>query len=90
MDERAIKRLLIMLVASIIAIWLIKVMLTKSYTNLNNAAAAKKQAESAKLSTPQQPPAASATEIIDTPAASSVGEVTAVEISASSSLSETR
>ena len=90
MDERAIKRLLKILVASIIAIWLIKVMLTKTYTNLNNAAAAKKQVEPARLSAPQPPPAAPAAAIIDTPATSSVGEATMVELPASSSVSETR
>lgn len=90
MDERAIKRLLKILAASIIAVLLIKVMLTKTYTNLNNAATVKKQAESAKLSAPQQPPAPPAAAITDAPATSSVGEATAVEVSASSSVGEAR
>lgn len=43
MDERALKRLLLILVVSIIVIMLAKLMLTKTLTNLNRAAVEKKQ-----------------------------------------------
>jgi len=43
MDERALKRLLLILVVSIIVIVLAKFMLTKTLTNLNKAAVEKKQ-----------------------------------------------
>jgi len=85
MDERTVKRLLIITVASIIAIVLIKVALTKTYTKLNNAATVKKQAESAQQQT-AQPPA----EIIDAPATSSVEEAPTAELPAASSVSETQ
>jgi|ERR1022692_1289726 hypothetical protein len=90
MDERFIKRLLVILAVSIIAIVLIKVALTKTYTNLNNAAAIKKQAASAQPSDPQQTPTPPATAITDIPATSSAGETTTAELPASSSVSEVR
>jgi|GEM_PF-3806927 hypothetical protein len=89
MDESRIKRLLIILAISIIAILLIKVALTKTYSQLNNASVAKKQAaEAAKASTQEQIPAAS--EIAETPAALSVGEVTTQNSPPASAVSETR
>jgi flagellar basal body-associated protein FliL len=91
MDERTIKRLLIILVASIIAIMLLKLGLTKTYTTLNKAAAEKKQTAAPKSSAPQQAPAAPATaEIIETPATSSVFEATASDLPGASSVDETR
>lgn len=91
MDERAIKRLLIILVASIIAIVLLKLGLTKTYTTLNRAAAEKKQAAAATSSAMQPAPVPPATaEIIETPATSSPGETTTADLPASSSVSETR
>ena len=88
MEERVIKRLLIILAVSIIAIIVIKVMLTKTYSNLNDAVVAKKQAaEAAKAATQEQ---TSATEVIDTHVASGVGETITAEMPASSVEGETR
>ena len=90
MDESKLKRLLIILAVSIIAIMVIKKALTKAYTNLNNAAAIKRQAASAQPSAPQPalaPPAAATTE---SPASSSVVETTTAESPASSGVNETR
>ena len=88
MEERVIKRLLVILAVSIIAIVVIKVMLTKTYSNLNDAVLAKKQAaEAAKASTQEQTPSA---EVIDTHAASGVGETMAAELPVSSVASDTR
>ena len=44
MDERKIKRLLVMLVMAIIVIMFFKYLLTRAVTNLGNAAMAKKHA----------------------------------------------
>jgi hypothetical protein len=88
MEERVIKRLLIILAVSIIAILLIKVALTNTYSNLNDAAIAKKQAaEAAKVSTQEPAPAS---EVIDTQPTSGVGETVTVEIPAASGVSEAR
>lgn len=80
MDERTIKRLLIILASSIFAIVLIKVALIKTYTSLNKAAAVKKQTASVNSTSTQKattPPAV--LEKIETPAASGVGDtITAV------------
>lgn len=90
MDERAIKRLLVIIVASIIAIMVFKASLTKTIINLNKAAAEKKQAASAKLSaTPQAPTPLIETPIIETPAVSAVTEVSTLDLRASSSVNET-
>ncbi len=64
MDERAIKRLLLILVASIIVIVTAKVMLTKTFTHLNKAAAEKKQ-----VATRQQTQTI-ATTLVETPVTS--------------------
>ena len=88
MEERVIKRLLIILAVSIIAILLIKVALTKTYSNLNDAVTAKKQAaEAAKISTQEPVPAS---EVIDTQPTSGVGETVKVEIPPASGVSEAR
>lgn len=70
MDERTIKRLLIMVAASIIAIMLLKMGLTKTYITLNKAAA-KKLAAAAKPSE-TQPTSPAASETVETPAALAV------------------
>lgn len=44
MDERAIKRLLVIVALSILAIFIFRSMMLKTVTNLNHVAAAKKQA----------------------------------------------
>jgi len=82
MDERTIKRLLFILLASIIAIILFKVVLIKTITGLNNAAVEKKQAMAAKPTTPQQAPTATASP--ETPTISAVDAVTSVDSPASS------
>ncbi|HEU0189562.1 MAG TPA: hypothetical protein VFQ97_06140 [Gallionella sp.] len=87
MDERTIKRLLIILAASIFAIVLIKVALIKTYTTLNKAADVKKQTAAVNSASTQRaatPPAV--LEKTETPAASGVRDTT---ISASSSVAET-
>ncbi len=91
MDERAIKRLLIIFAASLIAIWVFKSMMSKTIINLNKAAAEKKQA------VPQPPagqeaatPPSDAVAIVETPAASTVGEVTTLESPVASGVSETK
>ena len=89
MDERAIKRLLKIMVVSIIAIVLLKAWLTKTYTTLNQAAAEKKPAAAINPSAPQQEPTPPvAAEAIESPATSSDGETAAVDLSASSGVSE--
>ena len=91
MDERAIKRLLIILAASLIAIWIFKTMLSKTIVNLNKAAVEKKQATKLPATQEATPPFFDATAIVpETPAASAVGAVTMMEPSAASSVSETR
>lgn len=87
MDERAIKRLLVMLAVSIIAILVLKTMLLKTATRVSNVAAERKHAASpnppAELPTPAPPPVPAIPETpadplavttMDSPAASSVGE----------------
>lgn len=73
MDKRAIKRLAVIVAASLVAIALLKVGLLKTYSALNKAAAEKKQAATAR---PVVPPQAQSTpafsEVNETPAASSV------------------
>jgi hypothetical protein len=88
MEERLIKRLLIIFAVSIIAIIIIKVMLTHTYANLNDAALAKKQAvEAAKASTQEQMPSP---EVIDIHTASGVAEIITTEVTAASAASDAR
>ena len=88
MDERVIKRLLIILSISIVAIMLIKVALTKTYSHLNDVALAKKQAtEAAKTATQEQ---TTPTEATDIHAISGVGETVSAEMPATSGVNETR
>ena len=88
MEERVIKRLLIILAVGIIAIIIFKVMLTKTYSNLNDAVIAKKQAaEAAKTSAQEQMPVA---EVMGTPIASGVGETLFSEMNAVSAASDAR
>lgn len=91
MDERAIKRLLIIVVASIIAIMLLKMVLTKTYTALNKATAEKKQTVAAKPADPQPEPISPVTTgVIEAPLASAVGEIPSLNTYASSAVSEAR
>ncbi|MBI5625753.1 MAG: hypothetical protein HY935_00890 [Nitrosomonadales bacterium] len=90
MDERTIKRLLIILAASILAVVLIKVALIKTYTTLNKAAAEKKQpAPVNSTATQQETTSPAVLEKIGTPVASGVGDTTEVVSPASSSVGET-
>lgn len=91
MEERTIKRLLILVAACIIAIMFFKMVLTRSYTALNKAAAEKKQAATVRPAEPQPAPTPiSAVEVIDTPAAASVSEAAAANLPAASGVSETQ
>lgn len=88
MEERTLKRLLIILAISIIVILLIKVALTKTYSQLNDASVAKKQAAAAKPTTQELVPLAN--EPNDPAAASSIGQDTSQESPANSGVNETR
>ncbi len=92
MDERAIKRLLIIVAASLIAIFIFKAMMSKTIVNLNRAAAEKKQGAVPSPAATQQAetPASEAENVPGTPAASAIGETTMMEPSVASSVSETR
>ncbi|MBI5439414.1 MAG: hypothetical protein HY936_10825 [Nitrosomonadales bacterium] len=92
MNERAIKRLLFIILASIVAIFLFKAVLTKTVVGLNKATADKKQATVAKSPAPQQAPAppADAGAIIEAPATSSVDAVTTLDLPVSSIENEKR
>lgn len=81
MDKHALKRLAITLIVAIAIILLAKFMLTKTYVNLNKAAATKKQANIV------QPPVI--IQSLDSPAVSSVKPTDVIDISASSSVVNT-
>jgi hypothetical protein len=88
MDERAIKRLLVILAVSIIAIFLFKAMMTNTFVNLNKAAAEKQQAAAIPPAAQQEEiPVSDAAVVIEAPAASSVGEAPIQEPSAQSGVS---
>lgn len=91
MDERTLKRLLIIVAASIILIWAFKSMMLKTAVSLNKVAAEKKQAAAA-TPAPQQDstPISDVPNAIETPAASAPGEVTKLELPAASSVGEGR
>ncbi len=91
MDERTIKRLLVILAASILAIILIKVALIKTYTTLNKAVAEKKQTPSVNLTAPQLAPTPhAAIDNIGSSVTSGVGEATTEDSHASASVSKTQ
>ncbi len=88
MDERAIKRLLVILAISIIAIFLFKAMMTNSIVNLNKAAVEKKQAAVRPPAAQQEePPVSGAAIVVETSAGSSVGEVSSPEPATASGVS---
>ena len=91
MDERTLKRLLIIVAASIMIIWAFKSMMLKTAVSLNKVAAEKKQAAAA-TPVPQQDatPEADATNVVETPAASARGEVATLELPAASGVGEGR
>lgn len=86
MNERAIKRLLFIVAASIVVIFLFKVVLTKTIAGLNKVAADKKQAAVVKTPASQQGPAplVDTGAAIEAPATSSVDMTTTQDTSASS------
>lgn len=69
MDERAIKRLLIILAVSLVAIFLFKSMMTSTIVNLNKAAAEKKVAARPPVAQPEVP-AVSDAAVVTTPESS--------------------
>ena len=88
MDERSIKRLLIILAVSIIAIFVFKAMMTNTIANLNKAAAEKKQAAARPpVSQQDAAPVSDAAIVIETPAVSSTSGVMTPEPSAASGVS---
>jgi hypothetical protein len=77
MDERALKRLLIIVAVSIIAIFLFKIMMSNTIVKLNKAVAEKKQAVAKPPSGHREtPPTSDTSTTIEMSAASSVGENT--------------
>lgn len=91
MDERAIKRLLIIVAVSLIAIWLFKSMMSRTIVNLNKVAVEKKQAAT-RLSTQRQAAIAvsGAATTADDPAASAVEEGATLESPAAPVAGEAR
>lgn len=91
MDERTLKRLLIIVAASILIIWAFKSMMLKTAGTLNKAAAENKQAAAA-TPAPQQDSTSEADvkNAVETPAASAPGEVATLELSAASGVGEGR
>ena len=81
MDEHAIKRLMKIILVSIVIVVLAKYFLTKAYTNLNNAAVEKQQAAAEQQPTPSTdtelsdvvPETLTASEVIDVAASSVEG-----------------
>lgn len=91
MNDRAIKRLLAIFVVSIIAIMLFKLGLTKAYTSASKVAAENNQAATTKPAVSLEALASPASsEVIETPAASVVGEATEPDSLATSSVNEAR
>jgi hypothetical protein len=75
MDERAIKRLLVIVAISIIAIMLFKTMMTRTIVTLNQAAVEKRRAAAMPpVALPETTPASDAASVTKMPAASAVVE----------------
>lgn len=89
MDERAIKRLLVIVALSIIGIFIFKSMILKTVVKLNSAAAIKKQA-AAPAPAPQQEATPVAEEASVIAAASAPAESATLESAAASGVSEGR
>lgn len=91
MDERTLKRLLIIVAASILIIWAFKTMMLKTAVSLNKVAAEKKQPAAATPIPPQDvAPASDVSNAIETPAVSAPGEVVTLEMTAASGVGEGR
>jgi len=83
MDERAIKRLLVILAVSIITIFIFKAMMTSTFVNLNKAVFEKPKAAADPPAAQQEALAVSdAAIVIESPAVSPAGEVQTGEPSA--------
>jgi hypothetical protein len=89
MDERALKRLLVIVAISIIAIMLFKTMMSNTIVNLNRAAAEKKLA-SPPATQQEAMPVSDAVIVVETPVASAVGEITPLEVPVVSGVNEAR
>ena len=89
MDERALKRLLVIIAISIIAILLFKAMMSNTIVNLNRVAAEKKQA-SPPATQQEAMPVSDAAIIAETPAASAAGEAAPLDVPAASGVNEAR
>jgi len=89
MDERALKRLLVIVAISIIAIMLFKAMMSNTIVNLNRAAAEKKLA-APPAAQEEVTPVSDAVIVVETPVASAVGEITPLEVPAVSGVNEAR
>lgn len=91
MDERTLKRLLIIVVGSIVLIWAFKSMMLKTAVTLNKAAAEKKQAADTTPS-PQQDstPESDVMNAVETPAASAPGDAATLVLPAASGVGEGR
>jgi hypothetical protein len=77
MDERAIKRLLVIVAISIIVIMLFKTMMTRTIVNLNQAVAEKRRAAARPpVALPETTPASDSASVTTMPAASAVFEDT--------------
>jgi hypothetical protein len=91
MDERVIKRLLIIFGVSLIAIFIVKAVISRTIINLNKVAAENKR-EALKPPAEQQAniPASDAAIILETPAVSTVVEAAPLEPVSASGASEVR
>ena len=87
MDERAIKRLLVILAVSIVVVFLFKAMMTSTIGNLSKAAAEKKAAARPPVAQPEISAVSDAAIVIVTPAAPPTAGVAMPELSAASSAS---
>lgn len=89
MDERTLKRLLIIVAASILLIWAFKTMMLKTAVSLNKVAAEKKQATTTTpVSHQDAVPASDVANGVETLAASAPGEVATLEVTAASGVGE--
>lgn len=80
MEERAIKRLLIIFVISLIVIFIVKKIISRTIVDLNRIVAEKKQAAAKPPAVPQATPITSEPAMIfETPPVSTLGEATPLE-----------
>jgi hypothetical protein len=89
MDERALKRLLVIVALSLIAILLFKAMMSNTIVNLNRAAAEKKLV-APPAAQEEVTPVSDAVIVVETPVASAVGEINPLEVPVVSGVNEAR